>query len=176
MSDFDTLSLIAAFAALILTLWQGFATRRHNRLSVVPYLSCQTHLGGSTGRFGVAFSNSGLGPARITKFDIFVGEKRMEGLDNGREAAIEDLGLKDFGHAYDLFVRGIALPANSAFWVLSVPVSDEAWKQKPKIDEAFKRLFVQIEYESFYGDVQRLDTRVPRGKEKRKAASAALST
>ena len=170
MSATDVLSGVAvlvAFAALIVSLWQGLLTRRHNRLQVTPYLSCQTHLGGSIGRFGLTVTNSWIGSARIKKVAIFVDDERMEGLDDGWDAAIDKLGIRDMEWAYSPFERGAAVTVGSATWLLSVPASDEGWKQKTRFEQALARLYVVIEYESFYGEAQILDTRQARGSERK---------
>jgi hypothetical protein len=62
-----------ASLALFLTIWQGWLFRRHNLLSVRPYLALTTvteNLGKEKRRVTVTVRNSGLGPAKIIDFSI----------------------------------------------------------------------------------------------------------
>ena len=89
---FAAVAILVALAAFIVAFWQGLLTRRHNRLSVTPHLSCQSHLGGTSGRFGLTVSNFGIGPARIKQVAVFVDDEKMEGSDDdGWEDAIDKL-------------------------------------------------------------------------------------
>lgn len=63
--------------ALSLTVYQAWATRKHNRLSVQPRLTSYKHLEHDASdekvtRVIATLSNSGLGPAFIKKFEVLV--------------------------------------------------------------------------------------------------------
>jgi len=66
-------SSIIAICALIFTLWQLFVTRRHNELSVTPYLTTWSHID----------NDNGVGPALIKTFQVFVDERGIESQDLG---------------------------------------------------------------------------------------------
>lgn len=62
--------MVAAFA-LFATLWQSYVTRRHNRLSVAPYLRFDvywTHT--DIKEAGIYLANKGVGPAIIRSFSV----------------------------------------------------------------------------------------------------------
>ena len=60
-------SLCVAALAFAVTLWQGYLTRKHNRLSVQPRLRVSLQLGE---RPGIYLQNVGFGPAVIIDFLI----------------------------------------------------------------------------------------------------------
>lgn len=76
-------SLVAGFALLV-SLWQGYETRRHNRLSVKPilgfdrnfYKDATDSLGGK--KYQLVIKNMGFGPAIIKKFDLYLDNKKLE--------------------------------------------------------------------------------------------------
>lgn len=79
----DGAGFIVALAAIGLTIYEGRATRRHNRLSVKPMLFIQHefHLeeleNGGPVRFQIILSNRGLGPALIKSATYFINESEQ---------------------------------------------------------------------------------------------------
>lgn len=69
----EVVSIIIALCALLFTAWQVPVQRKHNKLSMKPYLFCHTH----TNEYDNALVwkaeviNNGIGPAFITKFKIY---------------------------------------------------------------------------------------------------------
>jgi hypothetical protein len=60
---------VIALAALVISFWTGYETRRHNRLSVKPILGIK----GKTApgpEYGLILSNDGAGPALVTGWEI----------------------------------------------------------------------------------------------------------
>ena len=163
MSATDAIAAVAAviaLAAFVVAFWQGSLTRRHSRLSVTPYLSYETHLAGSQGRIGLTVSNCGIGPARIRHVALFVDDKKVESEeDHGWEDAIDFLGIRELGPNYATFEHGTALPVGSTRWLVYIPTSGEWLQPEPTFEKALARLSLVIEYESFYGETQILDTR-----------------
>jgi hypothetical protein len=77
----DWLSLnaanVIAVCALSATFWQAYISRRHNRLSVVPYLTTWEEV--IEGYIVFKIMNYGVGPARIKSFNIFVDDQKITG-------------------------------------------------------------------------------------------------
>lgn len=69
---------IAAFALLV-TLWQLSVIRKHNKLSVRPYLTFWESHDGATNAYSLYLQNNGIGPAIITSFSVYVDHKRIDG-------------------------------------------------------------------------------------------------
>ncbi len=68
-------SVVISVCALLLTMSQAWATRKHNRLSVQPRLTTHLHIENDITNKKVTkviatLTNSGLGPAIIKKFEI----------------------------------------------------------------------------------------------------------
>jgi hypothetical protein len=63
---------IISLLALCVSLWQGYETRRHHRLSVRPLLSQYVSLHPGADKLGFSVSNEGLGPAIMKKCKVAV--------------------------------------------------------------------------------------------------------
>jgi hypothetical protein len=68
---------IIALCALGLTIWQAMLTRRHNRLSVKPYLTIWNDLDQEKHRYWIQLLNNGTGPALIKDFRIEIHGERV---------------------------------------------------------------------------------------------------
>jgi len=62
--------IVISLCALGLTIWQGYITRKHNKLSVQPKLGTENEL--INGMFFYKISNKGLGTACVKKVDYFI--------------------------------------------------------------------------------------------------------
>ena len=61
-------SVFIACMALFVAVWQGYATRKHNRLSIKPIL--HTSLDFSEGKVSLRVKNCGVGPAIIKTIQV----------------------------------------------------------------------------------------------------------
>src|SRR5258708_33930476 len=61
---------IIALMALFVAVWAGYASRRHNRLSVRPELMQYMEATENDLMFTLGVKNCGLGPARILEFGL----------------------------------------------------------------------------------------------------------
>ncbi|CAG1021695.1 hypothetical protein DOJK_01178 [Patescibacteria group bacterium] len=73
-------SSVIAICALILSVWQGYLTRLHNRISVKPHLTTWSYdyIPGK-GLCSIDLINNGIGPAVIKKFIIKVDGEVIKG-------------------------------------------------------------------------------------------------
>jgi hypothetical protein len=83
-------SLVVAVCALVVTVWQGVVTRRHNRLSVTPVLTLyRREIDGI-----ISVKNSGIGPALIVSQEVYFKGEPLN--DDSFQQAIPH--LIDSGH------------------------------------------------------------------------------
>jgi hypothetical protein len=68
----STVATITAVAAILLGIWDSTQTRRHNRLSVAPYLVVDYTVEASEeqSRYTVSLTNEGVGPAIVSSVRI----------------------------------------------------------------------------------------------------------
>ena len=75
---------MVAIIALIVSVWQGYETRRHNRLSVKPFLTFTKNFNPSNTddpnvpSYQLTIKNSGTGPAIIKSFTLSYQNKVIE--------------------------------------------------------------------------------------------------
>src|SRR3989344_2263262 len=72
-------SAIIALCALGLSIWQGYLSRGHNRISVRPHLTMWTHKYHGDGLYAADIVNNGIGPAIIKCFSVKLDGKKIEG-------------------------------------------------------------------------------------------------
>jgi hypothetical protein len=68
-------SVIIALATCAVLIWQLRVQRKHNKLSVSPHLEIWMDF--SDNRCQIYLENYGIGPAKITAFEIFVDNKKI---------------------------------------------------------------------------------------------------
>jgi len=70
-------TVIIAVTALVVSIWQGIETRKHNRLSVRPHLVFFTDFSSQDSELGIFIKNNGVGLAYIKNVEISVNGKVM---------------------------------------------------------------------------------------------------
>ncbi len=153
-SDFIAIaSAVIALLVFFLTVWQGMQTRKHNQLSVKPFLDflwVNNHEKG----IKCEIANLGLGPAFLDKVDFFV---------DGKELHTKDSNVyKSLFEALDLNVRSgqvsvKQIEPNSALSIgqtneLLLFCDSSLLKDDYKlIASKLRRLTIQVEYKCIYG-------------------------
>jgi len=84
----ENMTVVFAICAMAITIWQGYLTRRHSRLSVKPHLTIDYTYSNHDFSLEYRLSNNGLGPAIITKYEMIIDEKVVP-TDNFNEAKQE---------------------------------------------------------------------------------------
>ena len=148
-------SVVIAVASLAVSAYVAWATRKHNRLSVLPVLEFTTTfpVGGTA---GLRLTNSGLGPARVISSQLTYkgeefGEFNKPHVDEFRRRLAERDHLTVRPHATTLGAQPL-LDTDYQEFLLSVHRYD------PSDHDEFRRLIeggrlrLQIQYESIYGD------------------------
>ncbi len=87
-------AVVIALCALGVSLWQGWQTRAHNRLSVLPNLEIYAHfdLPAPRENIGLYLVNTGVGPAKITRLDVYFDDKLVQN-DNDYVNIIKQIKL-----------------------------------------------------------------------------------
>ena len=112
---------VIALLSLFATMWFAFLTRRHNRLSVRPYLDHHL-LTSPTGPVTFKLLNAGIGPAIVRRCVYILDDNRYPIADQTFPQAIEDEirrvrlnGVAD----YMAIAPHTCLPAGETFLVIS---------------------------------------------------------
>ena len=150
-------SVIIAVCALLLSVWQGYLARRHNRLSVLPHLVSEKLAKSQEGFFSFVLVNNGLGPAVIRSFKVSVDGSIIEGGSMSKiEAAVKELPLNQkFEPIYNDLGAGYVVASGEKTTILELKFIEYDPNQWPSINEALNRMELIISYESFYGDKYR---------------------
>ena len=139
------LAIGVSILALVVTWWQAYLARSHNKLTVRPQLEGHSHWSNNIYRFEVR--NDGLGPAIITAARVFFEDKLVEGEGSSviQNAFKNVLGCRLEEHEF--FYTPFVLPAGASIQVCKVSYSPEI----QDIEEYLgKIIYLQIEYESAY--------------------------
>ncbi|QHI68774.1 hypothetical protein [Tichowtungia aerotolerans] len=173
LSAWDFLSKNAiALCALFVAIQQGIATRRHNRLSVLPALDIHTEENSRNNQIEliVRLRNAGLGPAIISSYEVL---RDGEVCDYNNEL-IREL-LKTHGKVNSCktstFGSGKVVQVGEEHIVCQVVVSPvDGGQEKSSLMNQIKAaldesLNLVVNYKSFYGQrMPTLDTRKQDGK------------
>jgi hypothetical protein len=137
---------VIAVVSLAVSVYEARATRRHNRISVRPFLELRVGL--SQGRMaGIQLINAGLGPAAITRTVLTLDG---EPLGEFSEANVNALRSKLSVRPAAVTFRRTILAADYDQFLLSVDSFDRT-KHAEFADLLRHRLGMEIHYESLYG-------------------------
>jgi hypothetical protein len=137
---------VIAVASLAVSVYEARATRRHNRISVRPFLELRVGL--SQGRTaGLQLINAGLGPAAITRTVLTLDG---EPLGEFSEASVNVLRSKLSVRPAAVTFRRTILAADYDQFLLSINSFDRT-EHAEFADLLRHRLGMEIHYESLYG-------------------------
>lgn len=159
-------SMIVAVLALGVTVWQGLVTRRHNRLSVEPFLtwSVSRTFDEEGATFVFAIENRGIGPA-LTKACYFT--VRGERFSNGTEGhdvvkALADAMLRPdvryhLGH-HGLPGRSSAISPGQDFVVAKLTFPNAGPEELAAVEKKLEDVNFVVDYETIYGELRRMES------------------
>tara|TARA_R110001583_G_C5620443_1_gene406224 strand:+ start:1346 stop:1828 length:483 start_codon:yes stop_codon:yes gene_type:complete len=153
----DHASEIIAVCALVFTIWQTRVQRLHNRISVKPHLFMFTQKDKfkNSARIQVLFTNNGLGPAFINKFQVF-----LNGQESEPKIAVDAvLGILTNNSAHTILGEDCAMAQNEVKIILSVAFTTDSWQEIELIEKKINQLDLLVHYSSAYGQKYVLDTR-----------------
>lgn len=143
-------AIVIAIASIVVTVWQGMESRRHNRLSVRPKLEIIFESGHDS--FGYVLMNNGLGPATITGKELFIDGKQMQEAGfSGYDELLEKLGMKNRKVTYTGIYPGKTIKTNERQDIFRFyrTEKDDLETLLPKI---YSRVKIEIKYQSMYGE------------------------
>lgn len=166
-THWETITAIAsgfvALCALGLTFYQAHLTRKHNKISVTPRLTSWRGLDTlkNEPRLSVTIKNSGIGPAEIRDFAIYVDEQRLSGRHTEPiERALRLLFPAAIYHAHHAFVApGHFIAAGDSFVLLDVTFHSPRAPTEAELLHAEARTRLVIQYASMYGELSTFDSK-----------------
>lgn len=149
-----TVAVFIAFLALGATLWQGYIERRHNILSVKPYLIFHgiRHPGMS---LKYTIKNNGLGPAIINNFLFIVNNIEYElKTKNDVERCLNNLGINTHEYFWNFCIpeKGSSLAPNDLLIILEFKDSYKNKEFHKLLLNILPNLYIKIEYSCIYGN------------------------
>jgi len=145
-------SIVIALSASAATIWQGILMRKHNRLSVKPFLRIDNNA--ELGKKGeVRLINVGAGPAIIDSMAVYVDGKLIDNPDL-KVKMLNALNLIDpteNGHYYTLY-PGEVFAVGESHYLFEMSNISKTAKYCAEVERQFKRLSFVIKYKSIYND------------------------
>lgn len=153
-------STLIALCAFVLTFWQAYISRQHNKLSVTPHLTTWSHKNQKENQYIVELCNNGIGPALIESFGIHVDGQLIAG--KGQDPIENTLRILFPQYHYDstqsYLAKGYMMAAEESRNVVSIKFHGERVPTIDEIENAGKRVRLLIDYQSIYKDKFVLDT------------------
>lgn len=140
-------AFLVAGAAMFTAVYSAWATRRHNRLSVKPYLTIAHWASEGEEKWGLVLSNDGLGPAFIRSYRFYIDGTELR-QDPGNRAAdvAARLGQPTVNWEYSEPIG--AIKPGDEFFLVAAP-------RDAFLPDTFytvlKRIRIQMTYASVYG-------------------------
>lgn len=145
-------AVVIALAAFGASIWQGWETRKHNRLSLMPYINAAPIAKLSVKEDGVLISNDGLGTGFIIDAYIIVNGKKFDLTTNTQIELYKFIGLDNRCFTRTYLPVGASLKPSETVRLFS-PTQADINKIHCLIE--YSRLFSQqldlyISYQSIY--------------------------
>jgi hypothetical protein len=159
ISTFQASDYIAISSALIallifgLTVWQGLQVRKHNRLSVKPFLDF-TWVNNYEKGLKWQLINLSIGPSFLNKIKFFVDDKEFHITEkNDYKALFETLDLNEqLGQVSVHHIQsGSAMSIGQTLDLLEFCDSSVLKSDYEEIASKLRRFSVQVEYKCIYG-------------------------
>jgi hypothetical protein len=145
-------SLVIALCAMIITVWQGFLTRKHNILSVMPQLEL-VRVGSPGNLIHINLVNHGTGPAFIQNIYLFAGGEKLNiktPEDFKHLCEKLDICLKTYNHTFTFCDGGTALGPDKDFILMSFPKAEDDYESSKTLVEKIFKITIEIEYTCTY--------------------------
>jgi hypothetical protein len=146
--------IFIALVALFLSIWQAHQYRRHNQLSVRPFVQLIREMAAGEPVNGLLVTNAGFGPAIIKDFRIYVDGKVMPDDDDncGWTHAIRLLNLKRRPVENFCLAKGGSIRAGETYPLLSIKKEYLTRDDFRFLKKAIRRVHLCIQYASLYDE------------------------
>ena len=150
-------AIVIAVVSIVISVWEGIETRKHNRLSVMPKLEITYKRSGDN--FGYIVTNNGLGPAIIISKKILVdGEEINYSGFSGIDDLLEKLNLQNRFIKQGVIDPGYTIRAGDQVQIVLFTLSGSQNAEELLMD-VHNRVSIEIQYKSMYGDTYFCDTK-----------------
>ncbi|MBV2089975.1 MAG: hypothetical protein KUF72_03735 [Candidatus Thiodiazotropha sp. (ex Ctena orbiculata)] len=158
MQDWEALtgisSVVIALCVLVFTVWAGWRTHVHNKLSVKPHLFTWTLMRPDEHYYRIQLVNNGLGPALIKRFVVRLDNNVVKGkATEPLKAVIKALFLDtEYKVQTAMLNRDYSLPANEQKTIVAIKFFEPCNITPEEFQERLSRCELDIQYTSFYND------------------------
>jgi hypothetical protein len=150
-------SLLVALCALGVSIFNSYLVRKHNRLSVEPYLGFSVSYGTETTPIGLYLANNGVGPAILKELKISLdGQPFRTSTGHPWNMVWMDAGYNKPTVAYSFPEAGIAIRVGEIFSLVTVDTRYETQTERAEFHAALKRVDIEVRYESVYGKNEKI--------------------
>ncbi|WP_422473321.1 hypothetical protein [Endozoicomonas sp. ALB032] len=143
-------SAFIALIALFVAIWQGFVTRKHNRLSVRPRLQVNYMISRQGDTIGLNFKNSGTGPLIINSLKIIRDGKEYEFNDSSYKNLFSQMAINSF--SFNLISKGFVIPENETKWLISTNKHKESEFIFKTLEDSLNNFSLEVIYSSIYNE------------------------
>ena len=159
--NFVNWSLVVATTAVVMSSWQMWAQRKHNRVSVTPHLSEHTHTSVNNGVISLQFNvaNNGIGPAFINSFTVLHNGKKLDKDTDVPKLVAERSGMNVVDRSTHWLAKGASLAVNEKLTLFSLDVRQGSKCLKQELETAINEYDLVIEYSNAYKERFVFDTR-----------------
>jgi len=147
-------AILVSMAALGLAVYEGWATRKHNRLSVLPHLVPEFRLSEILNPFiGLYLVNSGLGPGKILEFIIEANDGTQVDGSTPQLAKITRRLNSEGKRSISLsaITPNQMIKANEAIPVISMKPNENSAVAVTNFIEWLYEMKAKVKYEDLYG-------------------------
>ncbi|MEM0953191.1 MAG: hypothetical protein AAGI24_03530 [Pseudomonadota bacterium] len=147
---------VIALCSLAVSIWQGYISRKHARLSVIPDIGIYFSISAYSEFVGIAIENNGLGTARIKSIQI----SNLEAKGSPETIVSDTSGWKDLLSVFELrngrvrwasISPGEGIPSGEQHKLIEIPKNDPDLELLQSRLRAMVDSFgIRIEYESMY--------------------------
>ncbi len=156
-------SILIATLAFFLTFYESHLNRKHDRLSVKPKLSLGTRINDALGEgkisADITLQNNGLGPAcsneYVMKYNngtLFANKNDDEEMKNVIVVFEEEFSEHENERTVSVIGPDTWIPAGEKIVLFGVGIATEDAATRDRFKSLFRKLKVQMTYESIYGD------------------------
>ena len=143
-------AIVIAVVSIVISVWEGIETRKHNRLSVMPKLEITYKRSGD--HFGYIVTNNGLGPAIIISKKILVdGQEINYSGFSGIEDFLEKLDLQDKFVKQGVIDPGYTIRSGDHVQIVLFTLTG-VQNAEELLMNVHNRVSIEIQYKSMYGD------------------------
>ena len=146
-------TIVLACTAIVISIWQGYETRHHNKLSVKPLLGIRYSVSENHPFIGVWIQNNGYGPAIIKEFIVYLdGQPIKVNSPGSAEKVYQDAKIFFKGVTFWSPAESFILRHGEDINLISYPKDKWTTGGIKMLVEGLNHLRFQFIYESIYGE------------------------